>query len=712
MAYADLLSDDLARANSLIVVKPRRKVVNWVVHSGSVFVTDFTLGHVTALEADGVIKVQAASLAAILAQQFFYDPDLRKIYMHLDGPDPDTKTMVATYEMYFSTTPIYWHRVPTDSASATVYWDATVKRAPTLKASVSDALFGLLPVNSSQLTLSNAEHTLEPHLQESSFYQVDCDVYHWLGDLETANIRKLQNGLIGSFSYTQSEVTFQIRDRLQALETEYRPHRYGHQLAPASANFQDYYTDGNFPACDPYQLGRPIRVVYGVVDGFVPVNVSYVADQPLATDNRRWACCPSWHLSPVQHEVQTSVPASPASTTTRTYVGSTQGLRVGDMIRYAGASASVRITAVQSTTAPFYIEHLTNTTAAGSGDVVIRCAVGNVTVVVDGRSYFPLLGRDYNLKMFGANNEYFGFEFVAGMELALGMPRLITPNDRIFCRIYGKPLAYKVGGTTGWGVNDPETGTMAEGIPILHEILSNTGLQTTAIHVAALTSIQGTITDRVGFAVPANQGDNFPQNKDLIAQLLATLLVRMFLSGSNQWTFRLLGPLVGAPGKTVDDTEIKEDSFEYQFQYDDLASDLIVEYAYQQATVNDASGMGFTRQVSRQSVTAKYLHKIDRQKTFRTLHYLSNQAQTYAKRMAYIFGERQGRVSFQAKNRFFDTLIGDMIRVSRTRLPGVTFDGETEGTRDFAVLESEKSLRSVSISMDDQKGIQDNAGDW
>ena len=103
---------------------------------------------------------------------------------------------------------------------------------------------------------------------------------------------------------------------------------------------------------------------------------------------------------------------------------------------------------------------------------------------------------------------------------------------------------------------------------------------------------------------------------------------------------------------------------------------------------------------------------MDKTQTQRSLFFRSADAQTLGEHMSFILGDRNGQIDFRSKNRFFDTYLNDVIEVNRSKLPGFTFNKNTLRSRQGILTDVSKTLRDVSMTLDDIKGIQDNQGDW
>ena len=106
------------------------------------------------------------------------------------------------------------------------------------------------------------------------------------------------------------------------------------------------------------------------------------------------------------------------------------------------------------------------------------------------------------------------------------------------------------------------------------------------------------------------------------------------------------------------------------------------------------------------------MHGVKKQRTFNTYLLEASDAATLATRLADIFGDRKGRFTIRSKNRFFSNKISDVLEVNRTALPGFSFDKKTLRTRTFNILEIDKGLDSTTMVLDDQRGIEENSGDF
>lgn len=700
MAYADLLEDEGINSQFLGVLKPRRKVTTFSVFSGSVYVSDFTLGQVINTSIDGSDLTEGAS-TSLSSGEWFYDVDNSKLYVRTSGDtDPSNDFVVATYEIYVGTFDAHFPRIPTDAESSsnrTVYYEPIIAKSPVLKQTNKDVFFGFLPSQTSQIVLTNTEHELEPHVSESSFNLGKVEVYHWLGDLEKDNIKLVYSGVMGSISYTDERVTIQTFESLDILETEYRN------------STTSFFALSDFTTLDPKFQGRPIRVVYGgPVDGFVPVNIDFDDTTPTTSDNREWVVqSGQTGLS----DISRTVPASPVSTTTRTYVDDATGFAIGDGV-WINKAANEYVLVINIDYSSNFIEHAAIGIAAVNLDLVKRAFVSKVIISQSGVNYTALYDRDYIIRTDYASTTS-GFEFRTTMEANIGLPNTLSPSDRVQARVYGRVNDVTLGGPA-FGADDSKTGNLRQGVVILFDLLKKLGITESEINTSSFTTAQSAVADPVAFTIPRQSNQDFPKYKDLIIPLLQTLMLRFYIDNDRKFTITEVAAFTGSATKTVEDDEILDKTLSYSFSYSDVLSQINIDYAFRQIPEEASATELKEDRITASSETAKFLHGIRKSKSFKSLHSTIDltEATALAAKMRSMFGDRRGTMKWQVKNRFFDTLIADTIDVTRSRMPGFTFDVDTDRTQRVVITGVDRSLKRVTLITDDQKGVEDNSGDF
>lgn len=692
MAYADLLEKEGIVSEFLAVLRPRRRITSWTHLGGFVYQASFDYGYISSFEVNGDALTSIAS-GTPNAGEYVFDYSAQTITARSANSDNlNTAFSVAFYEIYAGTSDAHYYRDPMDTTTTQVYFDPLIVSSPQMKASSSDTFFGFLPSQSSRIQLSNAEHVFEKHIYDSSFNIAEIDIYHWLESLEDGNVKHIFSGLMSNVSTDENQVTIELFDKLDAFNNEWR-------------NEDDSFFDtANFPNVDSQFIGRPIRYVYGVVDGFIPVNIDYQNTSPTTSDNRDWVV-----IGEQSNLANISTTAGGGvHTNTRTFVTDTTGFRIGDAIwKDATAGAASDRYGYVTALGANYIDHTTFSLASADTDVIKRGFVGNVIIHQNEVKYKAMYGRDFTTTTFAGGTA--GFSFTTNLEANLGMSTL-NPSDRVFCRVYGKINDVTLSGNP-LGTNDTESGNLTHPVVILCDILKKFGISESELDVSEFVSQEASLTDAIGIAIPQESFSTFPSYKEIFISILKTALLSLFRDGDNLWTIRHLDPLSTA-SKTLDDSDILGSSYTYNFDYKDVYSDIIVEYAAREQAEEVGLDQQTISQAFASSDTAKYVHKVYRQKTFDSLHFKSADAETLADRLSFIFGDRQGELKISGKNKIFDSLLVDTMEIDRTRLPGYEYDADTTRSRNFAVTDIERSLRRVNLTLNDQKGINENSGSW
>lgn len=699
MAYADLLDEEGINSQYLAVLKPRRlsDTTTWSLVSGTIYKQSFDFGNVVAVTDDGTALTEKTT-SSLTGSDFYYDFDNSELYVDV-GADPSTHDIVSTYELFFGTFDAHFNRDPLDNTTRVVYWEPLIVKSPLIQNSAEDSLFGFVSTFSSQVVFSNATQYLQEHLYSSSFNRAELSLYHYLDELVTANVKLVSKSLCGNVRATDQQVTIVTRDNYELFDTEFR-HVGG----------QNFFGTTAFPNVDPNFDARPIRAVFGRVDGFIPVNIDYEAISPTTGNNRNWVCInPHDNLG----SAATTIKAAPASTDTRWYIEDADGFNIGDSVWLDGSTDNWGIVTAVNKTGDHYLD-ISDLGGApvipNTGEDVKRSFVGHIKIVQDGVLYEPQFGRDYT-EYTDATNKVAGFTFDASMETNLGMSTL-KPTDFVHCRVYGQKNQSTLGGS-GFGADSDEYGNLTQAVVITWELLKTyLGLAESELDTAAFTSLQSSVADQIGFAVPRSASQNFPSFRNLLGEILQTGLFKIFIDDDGKFSMVQTGP-AGAVDKSIEDDEILAGSFKYRFDYKDIRSDIIVGYDGKEVNAlnQQVSDLSYLN-VRASSDVATRLHNITKQRTVRSLHLIESEAQTLADRLSYATGDRSGIIEWQTKNRFFDSELSQNIKTSRSRMPGFEFNTNTLRDREAIVLSSSKSLDRIAISLDDQKGIEDNSGSW
>lgn len=710
MSYSENLPKERAKQNYWAVMTSRRLASGFTLTSGFIYKVDWPYGRVSLVEEDDTELTLGSSATALASGEFFYDRLAKELFVRsTDDSDPDTKEHITvTFQIFVADTARHGFVDPTDSSSGNVFYEPLISEVPELKSRLSDTLFGFLPVESSSIIVGDPSETklFQRTLFDGSYNKAQILIYQSLGnDLDdTTNFKLVFDGLMSNGTYTLNKVRFTLFDRTDELDNEFR------QVG------ESFYKTATFPNLDSFSSGNSIFYAYGVINGVIPTNIDFVdSTTATVTDNRIWSVIGEQvNLAEINEPVTTG-----STTTTTILIGVSLGIRIGDRCffdRASGTDDFAKITNVTEGGGNTTLTHKDLTGTGGamtSGDTVKRSFVGALDVFQDGVKYELQFNRDY-VSSTGLAGGTAGFTLTDDFEAEHPGLTLFTGIDTIAARIYGPKNGVTISGHGALGSNDTESNNLTNPVVILYDLLRNKlGLPESKIDTQSFIDEEPNVTDAYGRTIPATATGKFDTFKDLVLDISKTSFLRLFLNNDQKWEVGRITDAAATPSKTIRNDEVILKSFRYTFNYKEIASDITVRYAAREVADDPVNIGSSTLGVVSTSNLAKRLHKVNKEVTFETSHFKEADAQAAADRYKFIFGDRLGVISLKVKNRFFDSLINDTIRVSLARLPfDAAFDIDVERSRDTVVQSINKSSQGVTIELSDIKGISDNPGSF
>lgn len=698
MTYATNILKDNVQNDMMVVMKPRRRFTSWTLHSGSVYRTPCAFNAIT-VEFNGSALTEGSS-ATLSAGQWYYDFDNQYLYVRKsDSTAPGASDwIVATVELFLATTERLWHRVPTDSSTRVVQYWGVVKVAPAVRQARTEQLLGFYPIESTGLSCVNDPYLFQDIIWDGSFNDAEVGVYHVAGSLETDNVSKIITGKSGSFSFSDAEINFVIYDSALALDTQFVP-----------AGGTSYFPLIN--SVEPDFAGKPIRTVFGLVNGFRPVNVDYNADAPSTSNNRVWAV-DSGTLDTTLFEG--TVTEVPTLSTPKMSLSDIQKFKVGDKVWVYdvvdGSGDYVTLTGVNYATGGVVLSSGVSGAHLQVGSKIRRSFV-TVQLIKGGTNSKTLVyGRDYTQgsTSFGTR----GFTLTSSAEANQGVATFDPTTDRMLVNVEGRSQIPTLGGSD-FGARASNRSYVSQGIVVMYDILKTyLGLTESEIDTSAFTSVQSSNTIGVGFAVPYLGEEDFPSYKTVISNLLASLLLVAQIDKDGKFSIKAIAKVVTADS-SINSDDIRASSWKYDMDYTQIGGVKFLyrnqEYLFSSTANTIYSYEEYVGEDVTESSASQYLHKTRQYRTFRSMH--DGQDVNYTTKVLAIFAERAGRVSFEINGQFYQRGINDSVSISRTKLPGFDYDPETNRSRNFRIIEIQKELGKVTVVLDDQKGI-DDSGVW
>jgi len=709
MTYSTNLDVDSVKSGFLIVMKPRRTFDNddLVNIAADVFEIDWPFGKpVILIRGKNTVQFDFTEVFVSTPgiDEFFYNAITRKIEIGVTAANITDSIFVVTYEIYIGTVGLHFNRIPDDDTSDLVYFEPFVIIEPTLTRNIDSILFGFSPTNTTAMTVSNATHFWENHISESSFNRTDIDVYHFVGELKTANIKKIISALTGSLTFENETVLFSIFDQFDLIEL-IRAGRIYDRLSILGSQ-------------DPNFDGFPVREVFGLVRGFVPVNLAFIEEAPTTSDNRDWGAVDSiTDLGSVTRTVDVG------STATTTVVTDINGIRIGDSIffdRVAGTDESFHVISVS-----FGGKSFTHAPLAGgamaSGDSIVRSFIGNVQIIQDGRRFFARFGIDYTEAVDIGGSGVSGFSFATALESNIGMPRTLAARDEVICLVYGSTDLPTIGGSPFGTVDSAapdvigSTATLTNPVVIIYKLLRESGIPESDINTASFIALEATVGFTVGFAMPQNSRDKFQSYKQILLQMMQSALLRIALDNDGKWKITQLNPIVSTDFTVTDEELAPRANFSYFFDYEDMFSRFIVTGSPAERPFAARPGVAsFSNFITDDnSDKAIFLHQVRKDQIYDSVLFrFLTEMRTLRNRLKFTLQDRKGILATSTDKRLFEADLDDKIDIQVPFMPGFVFDRDTLRSKLFSLLERGVNLKQVNVRLDDQKGIEDNAGDW
>jgi hypothetical protein len=246
---------------------------------------------------------------------------------------------------------------------------------------------------------------------------------------------------------------------------------------------------------------------------------------------------------------------------------------------------------------------------------------------------------------------------------------------------------------------------------ILWDLLKRAGFSEAELNGSSFQSLFVAIGGQsIGMSIPAKLSNEFTVYREIILDVLKSILASLYVDSDLKWKVAKIAPM-GAASVTADESAILPNSLKVIYDYTDVLSDVLVEYNQRETGIqNDDNHLRDV--VTATSDTAKYVHKVQAQKTFKSRHTKTAEAQALADNLAFVFGERAATYSLAVVSTYFGTELSNVLQVSREKLPGLPYTEGVQQSKTLVVTSVQKGLNKVQLELTDQKGIEENTDGW
>jgi hypothetical protein len=260
--YSDFQALSKSEKIGLVQLEASKRLMGWVVHSGSVYkLTGFDYAVVASIADSGTALTAVSSVAAVTAGKYFNDRANKVLYLRTsDSVNPNGKFLAMIFRMFFANVPV---TAPNDLASGTeVAWlpllKATSQFGMTLDTQyqLGEAIDG-----SGSITFENDQAFWKPIFDKVYFENQRISIYSWNRDLPISEIKLIYRGRIYGKTYAFDSVTFQVKDALNELNV------------PMPLSDLSTVAGARIPTA--LQAAKK-RQIYGYVYGLRPTNIDQI----------------------------------------------------------------------------------------------------------------------------------------------------------------------------------------------------------------------------------------------------------------------------------------------------------------------------------------------------------------------------------------------------------------------------------------------------
>lgn len=661
----------------------------------------------------------ANDLADVVANagRYFYDSSISRLYVrNYNDESPNTKYIAVEAEILVGSYGAY---------IGDKFYDPYIQKSPVFKQSFANQIFGFFPSESSTIVLNNANHWIEKYAYDFVFDGSRIKVYTELiepGNKPGSDQYGIITGQMSSLSIGNQEATLSVRNYFEFLNLPYnRVEKVANRMT-APFSISNLHPDDR----DIY-----LRKIFGYVRGFIPINISYNTTISTST-NRSWLVSADALAS---HPIlSTTVNNAGLSTTTSSYVVDASGFNIGDsiVVQRSGVDKYCFCTGADYTTN--IVSHTAVVGSPTNGDQVRRGFISQIQIK-DGTNYYDLqYGRDWTESNHSPINRA-GFILANNFEANFGMSAFDPDTMDITLAVNGIKTVPTTSLSQPIGSVSEKSGALCNPVSILYSVLipadNPYGITSSILDDTTFDTLADSVDTMIGFTIPYTKAASVPTTKDIAVNILNSFIGRVFIKSTTEPTIsvNVVGPSSTA-SYTIDKTDILQ--FEYNFNFDDVPSlvkiysqeperDIFLpsgttinagDWDYDQYPTPYLAGK-LTRNIN--GPVGRWGLNVSREFEQQTFVWDTNFSLTpedIARRYGYLVMDRRGTLTINVKNRFFLANIGDTIEIQREALPGYEFVFGTLRSRSFILVEKSYSNNGTILVLDDQKSIEENAGDW
>lgn len=268
MSYSDFQNSPVSEKITLAVLQASKRLMGWSLHSGDVYKITIDIPVIVSLKADQDNYQEVSSIDSIVESSYYHDENNNTIYLKTsDSTHPNGKFIYVIRKWFFSNTPL---TLPHDlNTGGEVYWEPMIKSTSQFGVEIdtvnqqNEAIEG-----SGSLVLYNDQDFWIDIFDKWVFDNQICQIYSWNRELEPSDAKKLFDGKVESKDYSATKITFKMGDKLAELKGT---------IPLDSISSLNLDNDSSLDQAKQ-------RMIFGRLQGFVPINVDVLKDGEFEID--------------------------------------------------------------------------------------------------------------------------------------------------------------------------------------------------------------------------------------------------------------------------------------------------------------------------------------------------------------------------------------------------------------------------------------------
>lgn len=211
-----------SRKLTLVVAEASKRLMGWVLDSGSIYrIDDFDFSVIAKIEESGNALTEVSSLSSVVAGSFFNDRRNKRLYLRSFGSvNPNSIFVVLTAKNFYSNAALI---LPHDlSSGKEVEWLPMVKNTSGfgVESDNSDQI-GVAVEGGGKIDFVNDREYWKPRYAKLQWENQIIQVYSLIDDLPATEAKKIFDGRIKAKQYQATQVSFTVQDLLSEIRANY-----------------------------------------------------------------------------------------------------------------------------------------------------------------------------------------------------------------------------------------------------------------------------------------------------------------------------------------------------------------------------------------------------------------------------------------------------------------------------------------------------------